>query len=132
MDQGGVTWILAADATEARVFSEGVRCGPLKELPALRMTAADGERQRWAEGDQGGHTAELRFMRRVAARITGGAGEFDRLVLMGPPRALGLMKLALPAEILRRVDVTEPHERRQDDPDALRRHLRDARARTWA
>lgn len=134
MDQGSVTWIVTADASEARIFCERARTGPLQELPQLRMTATDGETRRRREGDQGEHDGELRFLRRVATRLALGAtsGEFERLVLMGPPRALGLLKMALPPEVMKRVDATDPHERRWDDPDALRQHLRDARARTWA
>ena len=51
---------------------------------------------------------------------------------MGPPRALGFLKMALPPELVARIDVTDLHERKQDDPEALRRHLRDARARSWS
>jgi protein required for attachment to host cells len=134
MDQGSLTWIVTADASEARVFCERARTGPLKELPELRMAASDAERRRRSEGDQGQHEGELRFLRRVASRLALGAsrGEFERLALIGPPRALGLLKMALPPEVVKRVDVTDPHERRWDDPDALRQHLRDARARSWA
>lgn len=151
MDQGGVTWIVAADAAEARIFSERVRSGALRELPELRMTISDAERgagrrqtgtvhQRRGVGRHGAgdrspeHEAERRFLKRVATRlmVSAGRGDFDRLVLMGPPHALGALKQALPAAVAARVDVTDPHERRQDDAEALRRHLREARARTWA
>lgn len=136
MDQGGVTWIVAADAAEARVFCEQVRTGILCELPDLHMSVTDAERTavRHRRGDDRGgqHEPERRFLGRVATRVTLGASqnEFDRLVLMGPPRALGLLKMALPPEVLARIEVTDPHERRQDDPSALRQHLRPARARS--
>ena len=134
MDQGSVTWIVSADANEARIFCERRRSGALTELPELRMQAGEAERRRRAADDQGDHGAELRFLRRVASRLSQAArgGSYDRLALMGPPRALGLLRLALPAEIARRVDVTDAHARKQDDPEALRRHLRNARARTWS
>jgi len=151
MDQGGVTWIVAADAVEARIFAERVRSGALRELPELRMTITDAERsagrrqtgtvhQRSGVGRHGAgdrspeHEAERRFLKRVATRlmVSAGRGEFDRLVLMGPPHALGALKQALPAAVAARVDVTDSHERKQDDAETLRRHLRDARARTWA
>ena len=62
-------------------------------------------------------------MKRLATRlmVSAGRGEFDRLVLMGPPHALGALKKALPPAVAARVDVTDPHERKQDDPEALRR-----------
>jgi hypothetical protein len=127
MDQGGVTWIVTADAAEARIFSERVRSGALRELPELRMSVGDAERAPE-------HEAERRFMKRLATRlmVSAGRGEFERLVLMGPPHALGALKKALPPAVAARVDVTDPHERKQDDPETLRRHLRDARARSWS
>lgn len=136
MDQSSVTWIVAADAAEARIFCEQVRTGSLHEFPDLHMSVTDEERtavrHHRAEDRGGQHEPERRFLGRVAARVALGAsqGEFEQLVLMGPPRALGLLKMALPPEVLARIDVTDPHERRQDDPDALRQHLRQARARS--
>ncbi|HEY0651450.1 host attachment protein [Phenylobacterium sp.] len=151
MDQGGVTWIVTADAVEARIFAERVRAGTLQEMPELRMAASDAERragrrqvatvhQRAGAGRHGAgerapeHEAERRFMKRVATRlmVSAGRGDFDRLVLMGPPHALGALKRALPPTVAARVDVTDPHERKQDDAETLRRHLREARARTWS
>jgi protein required for attachment to host cells len=150
MDLGGVTWIVAADAVEARVFAERVRSGPLRELPDLHMTATDeergagrgqratvharmGARRHAAGGRDPAHEAEARFLRRVANRlmISAGQGEFDRLVLMGPPHALGALRQALPHGLAARVDVTDAHARKHDDADALREHLREARARSW-
>jgi protein required for attachment to host cells len=138
MEEGSVTWIVTADAGEARVFCERARTGPLRELPELRMAASDDERTagRHHGGDQSRpeHEPERRFLRRVANRVAleAGKGSFERLVLMGPPRALGYLKMALPPALVARIDVTDPHARKQDDPDALRRHLRDARARSWS
>jgi hypothetical protein len=109
--------------------------GPLQELPACRMTATDEERTAGTHhrGDKRApqHEPERRFLCRVARRIALGAQrqEFEGLVLMGPPRALGLLKAALPAEIVARIEATDPHERRQEDPAALRHHLGEARAR---
>lgn len=138
MDQGAVTWIVTADANEARVFCERARTGPLQELASLRMRATDDERTagRHHRGDQRApqHEPERRFLRRVATRVAleAGKGEFERLVLMGPPRTLGFLKMALPPEVVDRIDVTDPHARHHDDADALRRHLREARARSWS
>lgn len=149
MDVGGVTWIVTADAVEARIFTERTRAGALRELPELRMYATDAERSAGrrqqatvhASTGAGRHSAgegapareaERRFLKRVAKELmaSGTRGDFDRLVLMGPPRALGTLKQALAPAIAARVDVTDPHERKHDDPELLRRHLRDARART--
>lgn len=138
MEPGSVTWIVAADGQEARVFCERARTGPLHELPALRMAATEHERAAGSHhrGDQRApqHEPERRFLRRVATRVAleAGKGEFERLVLMGPPRALGFLKMALPPEVVARIDVTDPHARHHDDVDALRQRLRQARARTWS
>jgi protein required for attachment to host cells len=138
MDRTGITWVVTADAAEARIFCERARCGPLRERADLRMTATEAERAAGQvhRGDQRApqHEPERRFLRRVANRVAleAGRGEFERLVLMGPPRALGVLKKALPPAVAARVDVTDAHERKQDDPEALRRHLREARARTWS
>lgn len=148
MDLGGVTWIVTADAIAARVFVERVRAGAVHELPDLRMTATSEERgagrgqrttvhQRVGAGRHGAgessyeHDAEERFLRRVAQHLAeaAGRGEFDRLVLMGPPHALGALKKALPPAAAARLDVTDAHNRREDDAEAIRTHLRAARAR---
>ncbi|WP_293677229.1 host attachment protein [uncultured Phenylobacterium sp.] len=138
MDLGSVTWIVTADGVEARVFCERARTGPLKEIADLRMSATDDERiaghRHHGDPRAPQHEPERRFLRRVANRVAleASKGEFQRLVLMGPPRTLGYLKEALPSEVLARIDVTDPHERRRDDPEALRAHLRDARARSWS
>ena len=138
MDLTGTTWVVTADSAEARIFCERARSGPLRELADLRMTATEAERSAGQRhrGDQRApqHEPERRFLRRVANRVAleAGRGEFDRLVLMGPPRALGVLREALPPAVAARVDVTDAHERRQDDAEALRRHLREARARSWS
>ncbi|MEW5686649.1 MAG: host attachment protein [Pseudomonadota bacterium] len=146
MDVGGITWIVAADAVEARVFAERVRSGPVKELASMRMAATDAERgieagagphERHGSGRQGlgehddGDKALRRFLRRVSSSLSLAAtrGEYDRLVLMGPPRTLGVLRDVLPQALAARVEATDAHERRRDTPDEVRQHLRDARAR---
>lgn len=150
MDQGGITWIVAADAEEARIFAERVRSGPLRELPHLHMLATDdertagrgqtatvharaGERRHGAGGREPGHEAEARFLRRVANRlmVEASQGAFDYLVLMGPPHALGALRQALPTSLAGRVETADAHARKHDDAEAMRHHLRDARARSW-
>jgi len=148
MDVGGVTWIVAADAVEARIFSERVRAGPVKELVSMRMSATDAERdehhkQRGTVHDRHGHgrhgagerkdgdEALRRFLRRVASSLSLAAtrGEYDSLVLMGPPRALGVLKDVLATPVAQRLEATDPHERLRDTADEVRQHLREARAR---
>lgn len=148
MQDTGVTWIVTFDAEEARVFEEPARSGPVRELPALRMTSTGSERgagrqqratghQRLGAGQHGvgerdpGRAAASRFLRRVANRLAleSGRNAFDHLVLVGPPRPLGLLRAELAPAVAAKVEASDPHERRHDDADEVRRHLRDARAR---
>lgn len=150
MEAVSTTWVVAFDAREAKFFAEPARSGPLRELPRMHMAATDAERTagggqrgtvharsgpgRSAAGEQyPAHAAEARFLKRVATQLSVAAsrGEFDRLALMGPPHALGALRTALPHAVAARVDVTDPHLRVHDDAEAMRRVLREARARTW-
>lgn len=151
MDQGGVTWIVTADAHEARFFVERVRLGEVKELEGHRMRATDAElagghrhkatvHDRHGEGRHGAgerdmdHEAERRFLKRVATKLSleAAAGSFDRLVLMAPPHALGALRQALSPAVTARLDVSDDHERVGDDADAVRVRLRQARAKSWS
>jgi protein required for attachment to host cells len=148
MDTGGTTWIVTADAREARVFVERARGGHLKEAPSLHMQAdaldpGRGRQRatvhaRVGSGRSGAGdadpaaAAEARFLRKVADRLAEAfeRGEFQHLVLMAPPHALGVLRAALPPAVARCVQASDPHERRGDGPDEVQRHLRAARART--
>lgn len=151
MDQGGVTWIVTADARQARVFSERVRGGELIELAQLRMHADEQDRPgahshhatvhdrngpgRHGAGDRDpSREAERRFLKRVAARLVeaAGAGEFDALALMAPPRALGVLRTALTPAVAGKVEVSDPHERRDQGAAEMRKRLREARSRVHA
>jgi len=148
MEEVGTTWIVAADAERARIFAEPLRAGALRELPDLEMsiTAAEkgagrGQRAtvhsrtgvaRHGAGDRSPqHEAERRFLQRIADRLAERArlGEFDRLVLMAPPHALGVLRQVLPHEVASRVELADPHERTEENAEALRLRLREARAR---
>ncbi|HEY9235836.1 MULTISPECIES: baeRF12 domain-containing protein [Phenylobacterium] len=149
MEQGGMTWIVAADGAQARIFAEARRAGPVKELDQLRMTADPHDRR--AHGGQqatvhdrvgaGRHSsddhspaddAEERFLRSVASFLgdQGGRGAFDSLVLMAPPKALGILRDALPTAVARRVEATDAHERLGLSADEIQACLRAARARS--
>lgn len=131
MDVGGTTWIVTADVEEARFFEERARAGDVHELPALHMTAKAPDSARDPEVK---HEAEHKFMRKVAAQLVAAAGkhEFDSLVLMMPPRILGALRSELPTPVLAKIEATDPHERRHDRADEVRRHLREARAKIRA
>lgn len=133
MEDTGVTWIVTADAGSARVFAEPARTGPVRELPDLHFTAHGDELAHHAHHrgrPDGGHEGEAKFMRRVANRVALAAtdGQFQNLVLMAPPRALGLLRSALPPAVAARIEVTDPHERTHENAESVRRALRHARS----
>lgn len=146
MELTGVTWIVTADARQARIFEERVRAGDVRELPDLRMAAAEREESHRHKvtvhnnGGSGRHGAgehdpaletERRFMREVAEALDAGLRRkaYETLVLMAPPRALGLLRAELSPAVARAVEAADPHDRIHDHADAVREHLRDARAR---
>lgn len=148
MDVTGTTWIVAADGSEARFFAEPLRAGPVHELPDLHMHAGSQDHapshhratvhERAGMGRHGAgdaspkQEAEDRFLKRVAERLGHGAqhGDYDRLVLMAPPHALGVLRQALPSAAAARLDGADPHERARDTAEDIRRHLRDVRSRS--
>ena len=143
----GVTWIVAADGSQAKVFQESRRGGPVRELADQAMEIEGADRpagrshaatvhQRVGPGRHAGkeeapaQEAEARFLRRVAERLDAGArrGDFDRLVIMAPPKALGELRSRLTPLLAARLAATEPHNRTGDHAEAIRAHLRKVRA----
>jgi protein required for attachment to host cells len=147
MIETGMTWVVAADGAQARLFEEPRRAGPLRERPdwALRQEPADWPRavhpaatvhQRTGAGRHAGkeakpsREAERRFLLRVAEQLEAAAArhEFERLVLMAPPRALGMLRGALSPGLKARVEASDPHDRVDADAARIRQSLRDLRA----
>jgi len=140
------TLIIVADGARARGLAERRRHGPLAELATWSM-AAD-ERERHLARTHGGsvyeragygrdnvldappaEAAEKRFLERVAERLnrSAAAGEFEHLVLIAPPRALGVIRHALKPSVARRIEVADDHERTRATPEELRAILRGLR-----
>lgn len=137
-------WIVVADGKHLKVFEERRRHGPLSTLEGWAADAAEHERHRSHQAGtvhdrRGGgrhgigdgspaDDAEQRFMKEAARRLDNAAreGQFDRLVLIAPPRALGWLRAAL-GPAADRVEATDPHERTQETAEALRERLRDIR-----
>lgn len=110
------TWILVADGARARILlndgpGRGVKPGPDKEFEGLnapsREIVSDKPGRTFDSGGQGRHSKEPRtdpheheqraFHHRLAAYLDGAAkrGEFDRLVVVAPPKALGNLRTEL-------------------------------------
>ncbi len=140
------TWVVTADGRKARVFEERVRGGPLHPLPQHDMDA-DHEDRPAAHGHRatvrdragfGRHGAgdkplteiqEHRFLTRVAHALDAAAeaGLFERLVLMAPARALGILRAELDPKTARRIEVDSPRDRSSLAEEVLREALQAAR-----
>ncbi|MFN3515336.1 host attachment protein [uncultured Caulobacter sp.] len=140
------TLIILADGARARGLAERRRYGRLTELDAWTLFADENDRHRartpgGAVFDRFGYgrdnihdappadAAERRFLEGVAERINAGAaaGAFERLVLIAPPRALGVLRHALKPAVARRIEVTDDHERIGASAQEIRLLLRDLR-----
>lgn len=145
MDQGGTTWIVAADSREARFFEERLRGGPLKILSdhlvaessnhgahAQRATVHSRVGHgRHADGDHAPETsAAKKFAHDVARHLEAAlkTHAFDALVIVAPPRTLGLLRDALAPELAKRLAASDPHDAVREDSEAMRKRLSKARS----
>ena len=109
------TWVIVADSSRARCFAmiedrtlsefESL-VSPQQRLHEAELTS-DRSGRTFDSGGQGSHAMEPpqtvrehdaeEFARRLAARVEGGrvAGEIERLVLIAPPKFLGLIRSKL-------------------------------------
>ena len=104
MDVTGTTWILVADGDQARIFEERQRAGEVREVVARHMVA-----ESLAEPARG--------------------GVFQGLVIMAPPRALGVLRQALPKPAQALVEGSDPHECVRETAEDIRHRLRHLRAK---
>jgi protein required for attachment to host cells len=136
------TLVVVADGGGLRAFEEPRRHGPLKERPDWRMRPNPADR-RLAYTDGGTVTdrmgygrnnvleappadaAEARFLHDVADRVNRAvaADAIGRLVIIAPPKALGALRGALKPAVLRRIELTDDHDRCAEDAETLRRSL---------
>jgi protein required for attachment to host cells len=146
MIDNGVTWVVAADGTRARIFEERRRGGDLRELPDRAMHAGPGDHPaghsqtatshqrfnsaRHAADEDPAREAEARFLARVGEALDAAAQRkaFDRLVLVAPPTALGLLRSSLTVRLKAMLDGSDAHERTRCDAEEMRGHLRAVRA----
>lgn len=146
MSEQDFTWIVTADGERARVFEERIHAGPLHELADRAIHQSGEDRlhavhpKATAMGNYGSgrnnvnendpHAkAKGNFLHRVAEMLDHAADghAFAHLVLMAPPKALGELKAALKPSTLRRVQLTDSHERTGENADTLRASLRKLR-----
>jgi protein required for attachment to host cells len=145
MPQEGVTWFLLADGRRARLLVEPRRGATLQEPAdwALSIGADDlyaprdrpaRSHDRFGEGrhamDMGRNLHEQEeegFLQRVAGLVADAERrmEFDHLVIAAPPRALGLLRGALPAAVQARLRADVAKDLLGEDVAALRARLTD-------
>ena len=131
MDTQDHTWIVVADGGKARVFEERERHGELKELPTWHEEHG-GEDVSHAHrhtthtsANTPKQAAEAEFLQGLAKAIDAAARKkaFDKLVLMAPPKAMGVLRDALKTEASSRIELTDAHDRTHEDARALKAHL---------
>ncbi|MES2896787.1 MAG: host attachment protein [Pseudomonadota bacterium] len=139
------TWVVAADGRQARVFEERVHGGPLHPLPQYSIDAENQDRpsghahratvrDRAGFGQHGGdkpltQIQERRFLTRVAHALDAAAeaGRFERLVLLAPAHALGVLRAELDPKTARRIEVDAARDRSSLAEEVLRDALQAAR-----
>lgn len=133
--------VLVADGTKARLFEERLRAGPLVEITdrlgdlAHTGPVASGRSGRVHDRHGvGSHTTggpsprekqEAAFITRLAERIDTllRPGDFEAVVVVAPPRALGQLRQAFGPATLRRLKASDPHDRAGCQPDEIRAAL---------
>ncbi len=151
-----VTWIVAANAGHARIFTQEKAGAPLAEVEGLkhaatRLRTSDTETdelgQQLGTKAPGGtssmpgsgyephqtpaeHQSEL-FAREVAATLTKGqqGGRYTQLVLMASPEFLGLLRKLISPQVHGAVRLEIAKDYTQLDPKALRDRLAEHEAK---
>lgn len=140
----GRTWILLADGRKARLLDEPTRGGVLHAIRDLEISDDDlydpqdrpprsfesvGTHRHGMETQSLHEKEEQNFLKRVASQIAEFEkhNAFDQLVLMAPPRALGLLHDMLPAGVKARITYEAPKDVVAEDVQAIRKRLADLR-----
>ena len=143
-----VTWILVADATQARLYAnDGPGLGLYRateqefsaDLPSHVGDIVSDQEGRAANPAGGGHHVlepqtdprrhiETEFLRSVAAALDKAAQErhFDELVLIAAPRALGTLRDKLAPQTMALVSAELDKELVHLSESKLEKHLTDA------
>ncbi|MEH6663438.1 MAG: host attachment protein [Brevundimonas sp.] len=137
----GKSLVVVADGENARLFEERRRGGPLSEQPSwiegLEPAGAEAppKGRVFERFGKGSHTveatppkerSEARFLQDLAARLDRLIADepFDEVILIAPPRALGVLRSSLSAASLKRLGPGEAAERCDETPAALRSVIR--------
>ena len=147
MNLYGSCLVVVADGERARLFEERRRGGPLLEisdrlgdLSSAGPMASGHSGRVFDRRGNGSHTTggpspadkrEAAFVRRLAVRIDTllSEGEFDDLVVMAAPRALGQLRQSLGADAMRRLRMSDAHDRVAAGSDEIQTALHALRLR---
>lgn len=141
-----VYWIVAANAERCRVLEERERGGELHEVRLYERGAAEERHARHEKAVQGQKfgfgrptvneqdfqkEAERRFLARCAHELDLAAvkNEYEGLIILAPPTALGMLRKELGPGAQRRLELTEACECVEEKPDQLRQRVRELHAR---
>ena len=133
--------LVVADGSRARLFEERRRGAPLAERSdwmeglAPESVEAPPRGRVFQRFGPGSHTvdsatprerSEERFLNDLAERVGMLVARegFDEVALIAPPRALGVLRAALPSAAADRPGPSEPAERCEETADELRAVLR--------
>lgn len=145
MLEGGSTWFLVADGRRARVLMQPRRGAQLQEPPDWAMRISDDElyevqdrppraydsagsgRHAMDKGRNLHEAEEEKFLKRVADRLTQAEKQrqFEHLAIAAPPRALGLLRNALPSSVQARVCAETAKDLLGENESSLRERLND-------
>lgn len=137
--------LVVADGRHARLFEERRRGAALVERPEwleglapetveasppVRVFQRFGSGSHTVEGDTPRERSEARFLNDLAERVAVVVARerFDAVALIAPPRALGVLRAALPSAAAERLGPSEAAERCEETPEDLRIALRRLRA----
>lgn len=146
MIEDGRTLVVLADGRRVRLFEEARLAGPLHEQVAWLKGVAPfeqpaGTQRVTVHARAGGSThashepprdkGERQFLTDLAEHLEQVVRDhkFDHLAIIAPPRALGVLRKALPSALAKRVTVSDPHDRLDEPVAEVQEHLRAARLR---
>jgi len=141
MIENGSAWFLVADGRRARLLVEERRGAALTEAWKLEIGPDElydvqdrpprsfdrfGAGRHAMDGGRNLHEAEEeKFLKHVADRVSEGEKHkaFDHLVIAAPPRALGLLRNALPNSVQSRIRAETAKDLVDEDAAKLRDRL---------
>lgn len=125
----GRTWVVVADSSQASIYLREQRNSPLRTVTTIQDFPSRPEEQPPADGKdaQPAANGNLPLARQVCGTLERGRsrGAFEELILIAPPRVLGMMRDSLTKPTLGRVRREIPKNLVRCQPERIRHYLRD-------